>query len=373
MDLPDALLAEYLLYTCLALSSLLAIYVVTSQCLWKMQRLSEVDYAFSASTVVRSRPPTVLQFSARVPPVSGAAPLILRTMNAVGQARLSGPRGIKEEDNSSRPVPKGILLRSTSAVPARNTDAVPPSRSKSIGIPTRSASIASTRNEDASPSLPSSPAATSPLSSARRRVASSVPLGLAETVVLSEDDRDEDDGGNSAQRGQSMPAAGTRCELSSPKITVTRRITRSSSRASLPQDNVICEASTSPSIETLVKLKRNKNTIRGNDKHDTSLGRLYTWWFETISDYRITAPPPLHTSCGLQRGDVFWHKSPGYHQFWLRVWDETQEEEGWQAIPLGHQRADGRLLTITPKEGRLSWVGGDWGSRRVTTKKKSLL
>lgn len=46
--------------------------------------------------------------------------------------------------------------------------------------------------------------------------------------------------------------------------------------------------------------------------------------------------------------------------------DAATGEEIWKVIDRGYAREDGRRLTITRKKQALSWVGGDWGTRRVT-------
>lgn len=114
-------------------------------------------------------------------------------------------------------------------------------------------------------------------------------------------------------------------------------------------------------------LKRERNRIRSNNKHDiVPRGKQYTWWFQTKSEQPIACPPPLHPSCKLSIGDLFWHKAGDQDQFWLRVLDDESGEEMWKVIERGYVREDGRRLTVTPTKQVLSWVGTMWGNRRVT-------
>ena len=113
-------------------------------------------------------------------------------------------------------------------------------------------------------------------------------------------------------------------------------------------------------------MKREKQRIRDNGKHDSTPGRQYTYWFETTGNGPIPAPPTLHPACSLRRGDLFFHRFPGGPQFWLRQEDENGEEDIWKSVDIGYVRGDGRTLTVTEKLQRPSWVGGDWGSKRVS-------
>ena len=83
-------------------------------------------------------------------------------------------------------------------------------------------------------------------------------------------------------------------------------------------------------------------------------------------EHPLSAPPILHPSCGLQRGDLFFYEHPGSKQFWLREQGEPDGEDIWTSVDIGHIRGDGRKLTVTDKRERPSWVGGDWGSKRVS-------
>ena len=103
--------------------------------------------------------------------------------------------------------------------------------------------------------------------------------------------------------------------------------------------------------------------IRANHRQGPS-ERHYTSWFDTESSHPISVPPPLHPSCGLQQGDLFLHRTPIEQQLWLRVSDE-EHGETWKPVGPGYEREDGRKLTITPKMKIPSWVGRDWGARRV--------
>lgn len=71
---------EYLPHICVAISTVLALYL-TYLCGWRGRSQLKPNYAFSASTKVRRRPPTVLQFSARVPLGVPTTPSVLRTFD----------------------------------------------------------------------------------------------------------------------------------------------------------------------------------------------------------------------------------------------------------------------------------------------------
>ncbi|KAI0355761.1 hypothetical protein OH77DRAFT_1424711 [Trametes cingulata] len=331
-------LADFLPHVCIALSSLLIIYLIASRYLWKGQPSAEAKYAFSASTIVRHRPPTVLQFSARVPLGSSTAPIVLRTFDPTGPVGLLR---VKEED---RPGPSQVMPRS---------------------ILMRSESVASVRNDNASASPSRGSITSSPADAARRtRMASSRPVSSDEAGATSESDE-----GNDAQASHPMPTTSIRHRIPSPSRNLAKqRVTRSTSRQFASREESIRASSATqlPATGSRLKLIRHKNPIRGNGKHDASVGRQYTWWFKTESDQEIAEPPALLPSCGLQRGDLFWHRTPAGSQFWLRVLEEATGEDIWRAIDLGYERVDGRILTITPKKQALSWVGGDWGSRRVS-------
>ena len=94
--------------------------------------------------------------------------------------------------------------------------------------------------------------------------------------------------------------------------------------------------------------------------------RLRTWYFETKSDARLDAPPSLDPGCGVELGDLFlhWYDDDNV-QVWLRTLPEDDDEEEWEEISVGYIRDDGRQFIITPTNKYPSWVGGDWGSRRV--------
>ena len=109
-------------------------------------------------------------------------------------------------------------------------------------------------------------------------------------------------------------------------------------------------------------LKKHKRAIRDSQKDGS--GQLFTTWFETTSTRTISAPPKLHSKCRLQRGDLFLHKHPEALQIWMRTSDDV-----WLKIEVGYEREDGRQLNITPKLQVPSWVGGDWGARRISASK----
>ena len=79
------------------------------------------------------------------------------------------------------------------------------------------------------------------------------------------------------------------------------------------------------------------------------------------------------------RGDLFLHKhgDDGVPQLWLRSGDgdagDDDDDDYWESVKVGYIREDGRKLTITPIGGHPSWVGGDWGSRRVAACESILL
>lgn len=93
--------------------------------------------------------------------------------------------------------------------------------------------------------------------------------------------------------------------------------------------------------------------------------KQYTWWFKTTSENPISVPPLLHPSCGLQRGDLFYHKHATGWQFWLRQVDEIANKDVWEHIDVGYIREDGRKLTVTQTLQVPSWVGDDWGTKKV--------
>ncbi|OJT07708.1 hypothetical protein TRAPUB_1398 [Trametes pubescens] len=386
MNLLDAMSIDYIPVICCTLSFILALYLLARRWIWGAPPTPpEQAFTFSASTIVRRRPPTVLQFLARVPPGSGATPLVLTSMKATD----SRGSGVKEEDEDGvtrqvRKGRKGILTRPTS-MPTRSPS-VPPihphetSHISPIQIASRSpspipirrvASLAPSSHADVTShalSIPStinaSRALSNPIPKTVGRAASSTPSGHADVTShapLTPSVRS----GRRASSNVPMPSRITR---SSSRVSFTedvpntgQRVTRSNSRVSFA-----LEASDAGE-DDVVKLKRNKNPIRWNDKHDAVRGRQYTWWFETESKTSIARPPPIHPSCGLREGDLFWHKTAGSSQFWLRILDEDTATEIWQPIELGYPRVDGRCLTITPTKAVPSWVGGDWGSRRVSS------
>ncbi|TFK83034.1 hypothetical protein K466DRAFT_603217 [Polyporus arcularius HHB13444] len=121
-----------------------------------------------------------------------------------------------------------------------------------------------------------------------------------------------------------------------------------------------------------VILKRDKEPIRYNSKYDATRKRQYTWFFATVGEHPVSAPPALHPSCGLQRGDLFYHKHAHGHQLWLRQEDEATDEDHWTTVDIGYERnEDGRVLSITQKLQRPSWVGGDWAIKRVAAIERS--
>lgn len=83
MSLPlPLLLWDHLPHICLLISTLLTLYL-THVCARRGRLQSGPNYAFSASTKIQQRPPTVLQFSARVPLGRPAVPLVLRSLDDV--------------------------------------------------------------------------------------------------------------------------------------------------------------------------------------------------------------------------------------------------------------------------------------------------
>lgn len=80
-------LVEYIPPISLTLSFVLLLSILISRYLYEPGVSPGASYAFSASTIVRQRPPTVLQFSARVPLGSGATPMLLRTIDNTGEER----------------------------------------------------------------------------------------------------------------------------------------------------------------------------------------------------------------------------------------------------------------------------------------------
>ena len=116
-----------------------------------------------------------------------------------------------------------------------------------------------------------------------------------------------------------------------------------------------------------MELTRKRRKIRENGKHDrgTHHGEQYTYWFETAGTDRLAGPPLIHHSCGLKRGDIFFHKLPDGWQLWLRNGDESAVEDVWTEVDIGYIREDGRKLTVTPTIQAPSWVGGDWGTKKV--------
>ncbi|KAI0647291.1 hypothetical protein C8Q79DRAFT_1009405 [Trametes meyenii] len=190
----DALPVEYLPHICVAFSSLIAAYLIMSQCLWRSHVPAEADYAFSASTIVRRRSPTVLQFSAHVPPGSGVRPMILRMIGS------ESPSSIKEEDGPARPLPKSILTRSTSfSVPVEDAIQI---------------------DDDSPPSTPA-PHPMPPVATVSR-ASSSVPSGSSAAIR------------SGSEHLQGMQASSTSSRQGHPKKTpTTKRITRSTSKASL--------------------------------------------------------------------------------------------------------------------------------------------
>ncbi|KAI0650197.1 hypothetical protein C8Q79DRAFT_1006485 [Trametes meyenii] len=90
-----------------------------------------------------------------------------------------------------------------------------------------------------------------------------------------------------------------------------------------------------------------------------------TWWFETTSNDAIPRPPArLAQQDDLKPGDLFLHRiEKKQHQLWHWVDDEGLGLH-WKSIHVGSRRADGRRLTLTPKQKRPSWVGEDWYIRR---------
>ncbi|KAI0675876.1 hypothetical protein C8Q78DRAFT_1074853 [Trametes maxima] len=90
-----------------------------------------------------------------------------------------------------------------------------------------------------------------------------------------------------------------------------------------------------------------------------------TWWFETASNDTIPCPPArLAQQDDLRPGDLFLHRiDKKQHQLWHWVDDEGLGLH-WKSIHVGSRRADGRRLTLTPKQKRPSWVGEDWYIRQ---------
>lgn len=78
------------------------------------------------------------------------------------------------------------------------------------------------------------------------------------------------------------------------------------------------------------------------------------------------APPLLHPNCGVQLGDVFFHKWADRFQLWLWQQDDDTGDNIWRSVEIGHEREDGHRLTITAQSQRPSWVGGDWSVKHIS-------
>lgn len=299
--------------------------------------------------------------------------------------RRSGS-GVKEEDGDglTRRARKGILTRPTS-FSARSPSVAPrhpQATLDAIQVASRSPSPDAVRRAGSSTRSVHTDATNRALSS------SSVDAGSDALSTMSADAGSRAPFTASVRRPSSKPPTPRRVTRSISKASFTedapitiQRVTRSSSRVSFADNTIQAGGDEGVSVfvrlrclatnEYQIKLKRNKNVIRGNDKHDIVKRRQYTWWFETTSESSIAYPPAVHPSCGLREGDLFWHQYAGGFQFWLRVLDGHTTTETWQPIKLGDSRADGRRLTITPTKKVLSWVGGDWGNRRVSVSEYS--
>ncbi|RDX40002.1 hypothetical protein OH76DRAFT_1490657 [Lentinus brumalis] len=293
---------------------------------------AQPNYVFTASTKVARRPPTVLQFSAHVPPGAEAMPTIIRTFDVPHAEVRAVARPKREEEldeSSSEETVRESLCRDSRTPP------------RSILVRTSSAASDGTF-------IRASPAATA-----------SPPRITAPVEV----ETSAHDPPTETQSRSRSPLRATSRSDSSRRI-----LTRSVSRSSLQRASSSGPATQLSILPKGLRLKREKGPIRYNAKHDTTPGLRYTYWFETSGERPILAPPLLHPACGLQRGDLFFHRwaDASDPQFWLRQQDDLVGEDVWQSVDIGYVREDGRKLTLTDKVQRPSWVGGDWGSKRVS-------
>ncbi|RPD74267.1 hypothetical protein L226DRAFT_571708 [Lentinus tigrinus ALCF2SS1-7] len=101
--------------------------------------------------------------------------------------------------------------------------------------------------------------------------------------------------------------------------------------------------------------------IKRTTKTRTAKDKLITMaWFYTEGQERIAAPP---ASTSLEQtpqiGDIFFHsvtsQTPPDRQFFLRIMG-VDGRQGWWPIDHGYRRADGYVLSVTPKTNEPSWV-----------------
>lgn len=107
-------------------------------------------------------------------------------------------------------------------------------------------------------------------------------------------------------------------------------------------------------------LIRRHITAPGNDDN---VEARKTYWFHTESAKTIAHPPDLRWQGNLRVGDLFQHHYEDKQrcQLWLWVDDEGGR---WKPVYVGFPRADGRILSLTPKHGDPSWVSLAWFMRR---------
>ncbi|KAI9063128.1 hypothetical protein FKP32DRAFT_1603683 [Trametes sanguinea] len=101
-------------------------------------------------------------------------------------------------------------------------------------------------------------------------------------------------------------------------------------------------------------LKRRHRAFRGLSRKlgDDGLP-VGTYWFKTMSDSTILAPP--HPPV-VRIGDVYCHASASSHQLWIWTADATTDIPYWQPVSVGHQRKDGRKLKLTKGNNNPTWL-----------------
>lgn len=80
-----------------------------------------------------------------------------------------------------------------------------------------------------------------------------------------------------------------------------------------------------------------------------------TAYFKTETDSQIIAPPDFSTVPDVRLGDIYCHCTPTSCQLW--IWSVCAGNvRGWEVIPLGKERGDGRKLSVTTKYHNPSWI-----------------
>lgn len=102
----------------------------------------------------------------------------------------------------------------------------------------------------------------------------------------------------------------------------------------------------------------------GNAKINGITAKVYIYYFSSKGGHRLTSPPTLTATSGLQVGDVFMHEHSGSYQFWLRVGSGTRGER-WMSIELGYEREDRRVLALTDGRKDPSWLESHWYEKRL--------